>query len=788
MRVRHPEKKAVLFVVCYILINYAGIILLQDHSRLLTMTSDTLNILAPSLTAICLLRHFYRVSDKLKYFWLLSSLASFSFSLATIVDSHFIGDASGLSNIMWLTSLLLSLTAIIYANSLNKNSSRIFQFIFDIMIVMIVASAISWDFIIQPILNSSSDLGIFMTSLYLCYPIGTLALLFAILGLYYSSRSIFSKEIIVLAVIGFTVLFFANMIYLYLILHGSYRTGSWYDPLWSLALLIVGLAPFYDKANKRTYIQEEDQIDLKGKFRNFLSLRLMLPYISVMVIFCFMILQSSFHVNGLVIGSILSTFLIIVRQIFTLFQNNQLLQQSRELNKQLEVKVAQRTEELHHKNLELEYIAYHDSLTSLTNRRYFEEYVTKAIEKARPLNQQLAVLFIDLDRFKFINDTLGHSIGDLLLQKVARILQDNVGDRNMVSRQGGDEFMILLHHTSKEETERIARNIVSDLENRIDLNGNEVLITSSVGISMYPHNGDTVDTLIKRADISMYAAKEQGKNRYQFFDASMDEHIATKVNLEYGLRRAIEQYELQIHYQPMFNLECNEVTGVEALLRWNHSEYGLVPPSKFIPLAEETGLIMKIGDWVLREACLQLKRWNEQGLTSLKLSVNVSTLQFLQKGFVERVNAILKETWIDPQYLELEITESTMMDANEVIPILRKLKKSGIQISVDDFGSGYSSLSHLTKLPIDVLKIDRMFVEAIGNEKRDMAILSTIIALAHSLNLKVVAEGVETELQFKALKERGCNIIQGYYISKPLPVDIFNEEMIEKCKLRPDWV
>jgi diguanylate cyclase len=791
---------AIIFIALYILSNYYFNFIYNDNIKLLFEGGNLFNTVAPILTGICLLRPFYKTVQKVRYFWLFASLASFCFAIGTvleIVSRNFPKNFSVLANIFWFVSILLCLSSLVFTNSLRQNSTRIgiVQFIFDILIVMAVVTSISWHFILQPIVTTSYGDGILILLFNLSYPIGNLVMLFAILSLYYSSKSLLPKKALLLFIFGLSILFYANMNYLYVTINGVYQVGSWYDPLWTIALLILGLASFYYNEKTELNFSGKEPIQIKGKFRVWLSFKLMLPYFCVMIIFGFMISHGYLKINGLVIGSVVATLLIIIRQILTLVQNNELLEQTQELNKQLELKVIQRTQELNNKNLELEqtiqkveFIAYHDSLTLLTNRRYFEEKLLQAIEENKFSSNKLSILFIDLDRFKFINDTLGHSVGDLLLQKVGQILQKNVGEGNIVSRQGGDEFMILLKNTSKQDTEIIAKNIVSDLENSININGKEIYITSSIGIAMYPKNGNIVDTLIKRADMAMYIAKEQGKNRYQFFDDTMDENITVKVNLENGLRSAIEQNEFSIHYQPKLDLRSNTIIGVEALLRWKHSEYGHIPPSTFIPLAEEIGLIDKIGEWVLKEACMQLKQWNKQGLNSFRISVNVSTIQFLQKGFVNKVKSIIKETGIDSKFLELEITESAMMDTDIVIPILQQFEEIGINISVDDFGSGYSSLSNLSKLPINILKIDQMFIKEIGKGENGIAILSAIITLARNLNLTVIAEGVENELQFNTLKERGCDLIQGYYISRPLPVDIFNEEIIKNYKVGMDLI
>ncbi len=778
------EKRSKYFIGIYILSYYILIICFKDEKELILLGGNVFEVIAPFVSFVFIIKQFFHLKkEKIRYYWLLTAVATFSYGVGMVIfryhftfnpDTH----NTSLSDLFWYISIILYIFALVFVQSLTKNISKTVQYIFDIIIVMIVVSSISWHFVIAPILDSAIELGLMYTVVSVSYPIAILVMLFALLSLYYMSQSVLPKKVFIINVIAFSILLFANMADLYLKLNNIYLSGSYIDPLWPLSMLLFGLASVYNKKECRVLEQTEtEQKRNSGKIIDFITIKLMLPYLSVITIFIFMIFQGNLAINSLVIGSIASTLLIIIRQILTLVQNSELIFETKELNRELEIKVQQRTKEIIEKNQKLEeslskieYIAYHDSLTTLTNRRYFEEKVESAIQATNQLNSRFAIMFIDLDRFKFINDTLGHHTGDLLLVSVSNLLKKIVGKDNVVSRQGGDEFMILVRNTKKEEAERLAEQIINELQKPISINGNELFITSSIGISLYPDHGSTLNSLIKRADTSMYSAKEQGKNRYQTFNVSMDDHITLKVNLENGLRKAIELNELSIAYQPKLELLSNEIIGVEALLRWKHSEYGNISPSTFIPLAEETGLILKLGDWVLREACLQLKKWEDEGVENLGVSVNVSTIQFLQKDFVEKVEAILKDTLADPVYLELEITESSTMDTELVISKLKRLKQLGIKISIDDFGSGYSSLSHIKNLPIDILKIDKSFINDIENDHSNQAIVSTILALATNLNLKTIAEGVENERQYQILKEKGCDQIQGYYISKPVPV------------------
>ncbi|MGD7045830.1 EAL domain-containing protein [Jeotgalibacillus proteolyticus] len=772
-------KHFICFIALYMLLYYSLIAFFQSNREVLTFFGSILQVIAPLVAGALIFKQFLLLKgDRIRLYWLLASIAAFSYGFGTFIFRYnlVVYDLTTSTiyyDILWYLSILSFISALIFIMSLTKNTAKTIQYAFDIFIVMVVATSISWHFLIDPLFSLSSGGEEVFT--FISYLVGILLMLFAILSIYYSPDTVFPKKVFAINILGFTVLLIANISFLYIMINYGYAADNFSDPLWPLSMLLFGLGSLYNQKSVQK-IAEADEKSMEKSGENSLTIKLILPYLSVVTIFVFMIFQGVLEFNSIVIGSIISTLLIIIRQIFTLIQNRDFLIQSQKLNKKLEIIVADRTKELYVKNQELEesmkkveYIAYHDSLTSLPNRRYFEEAVEEAMGESQSSENGLAILFIDLDRFKFINDTLGHHIGDLLLKHVARSLKEIVGNQHIVSRQGGDEFMILLRSTSKVEAGQTAEKIVKELENPISINGNELFITSSIGITLYPQHGSNADTLIKRADTSMYSAKDQGKNRYQFFNASMDEQIILKTNLENGLRRAIELDELSVVYQPKMELSSKEIIGAEALLRWKHKKYGSISPSTFIPLAEETGLIVKLGDWILTEACLQLKKWHLAGMNHISVSVNVSTIQFLQKDFVEKVENVLIQADLEPRYLELEITESTMMDIKLVVAKLEKLRSMGIKISVDDFGSGYSSLSHLKNLPIDILKIDKTFIDDIENNRSNAAIVSTILNLARNLSLTVIAEGVENKKQYEILKEKGCDQIQGYFLSKPLP-------------------
>ena len=420
----------------------------------------------------------------------------------------------------------------------------------------------------------------------------------------------------------------------------------------------------------------------------------------------------------------------------------------------------------------IQHLAYHDSLTGLPNRTLMLDRLGQGLAHAQRQHRQLAVLFIDLDRFKVINDTLGHHVGDALLKEAAGRLREAVREEDTVARLGGDEFLIVLPRGY--DAVRVARQALTLMAIPFKVFGHDLYVTASVGISVYPRDGEDSETLIKRADVALYRAKQQGRNIYRYFSADMDAQSRARLDMEQGLRRALERNELILHYQPLVDLQSMAITGAEALIRWQHPLHGLVSPTEFIPLAEETGLITPIGEWVLRTACTQARAWQKAGFTGLQLAVNVSARQLQQDNLHTHVGNILAETGLDPRWLGIEITESTVMsDPGHAIRQLHALSDMGIQIALDDFGTGYSSLGYLKRLPLDHLKIDRSFVRDIPQDGDDAAIVQAIIAMAHQLNLRVVAEGVETEAQQSFLKAQGCDEMQGYIFQRPIPGEQF---------------
>jgi diguanylate cyclase (GGDEF)-like protein/PAS domain S-box-containing protein len=422
----------------------------------------------------------------------------------------------------------------------------------------------------------------------------------------------------------------------------------------------------------------------------------------------------------------------------------------------------------------MEHAAQHDFLTTLPNRMLLNDRIEQAIAFASRHHTQLAVLFLDLDNFKHINDSLGHAAGDKLLQSVAKRLQHCVRVSDTVSRQGGDEFVILLAESKNEDAALTAQKILVDLLALHEIDKNQLHITTSIGISVYPADGTDAETLLKSADTAMYCAKEKGRNNYQFFTAQMNTRATERLVIENNLRLALNHQQFILHYQPIVNLTTGKITGAEALLRWQNSELSEVSPETFLPVAIDSGLMVPIGRWVLRQACKQAKAWQDKGLPAISIAINISAQEFLHKDFVEDVKAVLVETRLAAEYLELEFTEPVLMrDTDCSTQILQQLKEMGVKLAVEDFGTGCSSLSHLQRFPIDVLKIDQSFVQSIKSAKDDGFIVSAIISMGNSLKLKVIAEGIETTHQLDFLTARQCEEGQGHFYSRPIDAESF---------------
>ena len=417
-------------------------------------------------------------------------------------------------------------------------------------------------------------------------------------------------------------------------------------------------------------------------------------------------------------------------------------------------------------------LAYYDTITGLPNKTKFIERLDESITNAQENNEKLALLFIDLDRFKLINDSLGHHAGDTLLKIISERLLGHLRDKDIFFRWGGDEFTIIIEKANSLDTlKAIAARIIDYMSQPITISENEISITTSIGIAIYPTDCSDSNELIKCADVAMYKAKESGRNRCVFYTPKMNEQAHSKLTLENDLKKAIKNQEFVLHYQPKVCFQSGFISGVEALIRWKHPQLGMIQPNEFIPTLEETGLIIDVDEWILRNACKQIQLWKKYGLPPIVMSINISTIQFKSKSFLHLVEKILNETRINPKQLNIELTESIFIDeSTSTFHILRRLKKLGIQLSIDDFGSGYSSLGYLKRLPVDYIKIDRSLLKNFDQNAKDAAIISAITFLAQKLDIKIVAEGIETRSQLDSLRSHHCHEVQGFFFSRPLPV------------------
>lgn len=444
------------------------------------------------------------------------------------------------------------------------------------------------------------------------------------------------------------------------------------------------------------------------------------------------------------------------------------------LDLRLESRTAVLASSLAEANQELTYLALHDSLTKLPNRVLMEDRLEQAIQAANRKRENFALMFVDLDGFKAVNDAFGHRVGDLLLVEVAQRIKSRMRAQDTVARVGGDEFVLLANVTEPADAAAIAEALNRAVEVPFEVEGHELRVSTSIGIAMYPDDGEQQRDLLSNADAAMYHAKAMGRNGYCFFESSMNANVHEQLQLVQDLRSALARHELVLHYQPKFDAPSGPLIGAEALLRWMHPTRGLIPPDQFVPLAEKTGLILPIGEWVLDEACRQLREWHDAGHADWSIAVNLSSLQFGHAGMVSAVSAALQRHALAPRHLTLEITESTAMrDVEASLAILMQLHDLGVRISIDDFGTGYSSLLYLKRLPATELKIDRGFIRDLARDSEDAAIVSAIVALGQTLNLRIVAEGVETPEQQAFLTNLGCDALQGFLLGKPMPAQQF---------------
>lgn len=670
-------------------------------------------------------------------------------------------------------SVFILFIVFIYESHKKRRGRSITILNIDIIIIMCISVVFTWEFIISPNLTTISGTNIFITMFYISYPIVYLGNLGAAIMLFncLDKKDPQKKGVLVLA-IAFLIMYIANIGYTYLLTSDMYISGNLVDPLWTIYdfLLLVGVIEYISPK----YIVKNEKSQKEYKDSN-LELNLVLPGLSIASLFIFVTIRPNI-VAWIFFG--ISITLLNIRQYLIDIDKKSLILELEELNRCLEKKVQERTKEIYE-------VAYYDYLTGLANRRLFEDKVNKLMREVDETDTKLSIMLLDLDRFKAVNDTYGHTFGDLLIKEIAEILKELSDEDFIIARQGGDEFAIaMIELDNKNRAENLAEKILEKFMRPIKLENRIVYTTISMGIASYPSDGKDYEDIIRFADFAMYNSKHLGRNTYSFYEDSMFKSISKRITFERELHNAIDKEQFILHYQPQVDTITKKVIGLEALIRWNHPTQGIISPFQFIDIAEETGLIGPIGIWVLETACKQTKKWHEKGYKNLKIGVNISAHQFEQENFVDIVRRVLIDTNLEPKYLDLEITESIAMK-NEIAVItkLKKLKKLGVKVSMDDFGTGYSSLSYLNRFPIDTLKIPREFIKDIKPYHDKRNVIEAIIAIAKNLNLSIIAEGVENKTQLKFLKDRDCDFIQGYLFSKPLPEEDVEEFINKKGRI-----
>ncbi|MFZ3591770.1 putative bifunctional diguanylate cyclase/phosphodiesterase [Bacillus sp. DJP31] len=740
------KKTALTILLLTIAFVYLWNILLYEFELITVLGSSLFPILVGFFSFLWVYKTYRVKKGKEKYSWLVLAIGlvfhvmgNFVWFYQVIIESTY--HAPDSSYLFWLFGYFLFLLALVYRVRLINPSITNNPHLFNTLIFLIVILSISVHYLVKPYI-AAVESPFQLIVIGFIYPVVDTSLLFVTTLLYFLSRHSKEKTI---------MLFFMGAFYLQIFgdsIAAIMKTNKedyqlLIEPMWVGSLLMIGFAGLFARKNKQGLIEIKAIIDDKVSI---------FPYITTILLFVLEFHSNKWQINTLGVGLGLVFFLIIGKHLYITQKNKKLMMEYREL-------------------------AYKDSLTELLNRSSFKLDLEYAIKQAENSKSTFTLLLIDLDRFKMINDTLGHIVGDRLLQISSQRLKTSLAAECGIYRLGGDEFVVLVRDTTKEKCVETANQIISAFKGTFIINHHEITITPSVGISSYPFNGTDSESLFKAADAAMYVAKGKGRNNYQFYNSELNQALIRKMILENELRKSMDRNELELFYQPKFNLLTKEVTGMEALLRWNSQELGPVSPVEFIPIAEDTGLIVSIGEWVLQRACMQNKEWQDQGYPFLCVSVNVSVQQFTNSHLVKTVEKTLRETGLNPKYLELEITESIMQNVEESIKVLTGLRGLGLKIALDDFGTGYSSLHVLKDLPIHTLKIDKTFIDDITDEG-DQSMVKGIIDIARNLNLEIVAEGVEHEYQVRALAAYHCDYGQGFLFARPVSVGVFEKEYL----------
>ncbi|MCQ4087936.1 bifunctional diguanylate cyclase/phosphodiesterase [Saccharibacillus sp. JS10] len=764
MRSSFKTIAALVLILCLTILYSVWVTVWSHDSNMATWGGDILATSGSLIATIWLIGAARRCHRETRLFWTLLSIGTFSYFIAEVIWLYeekillIPPHSPGWTDLFYNIQIAFYFAAFAVPFFKLRKHEGALKVILDVLIVMTVATTFSWHYLIAPILQegTTSPLKLILN---LSYPITPLALLFGVVSLYLGARNHFGRKTILFLFLGLLIQMLANTAYMLQLFDNRYVSGGFIDPFFMLGLLLVGYAGFlqspHGSLGNPAWTQKEniEKIDIP---------RVILPYINVVALFFFMIAGSD-TIGAFTVGIGISILLVIVRQIMIMVENHGLL-----------VNLYRKTEELEQSERRYRSLAYHDTLTGLANRMSFEEKLKHTIEEAEPFEETFAIAFIDLDRFKNVNDTLGHHIGDRLLVQVAKRLKKCIRESDFVARQGGDEFTLILRDIGDREGARIAaQRILETLIPTYLIEGHMISTPPSIGLALYPIDDETPGGLMKKADIAMYQVKYGGKGHHRMY-CEMDMAFSRKFTLEKDLEQAIENEQLLLHYQPQIDYRTSEWIGVEALLRWNHPVFGFVPPSEFIPIAEDSGQMSAIGEWVLNEACMQGKTWLDAGFP-IKIGVNLSPVQLRRDHFVQNVQSILQQTGLPAGLLIFEIAESAAVALPEQsIDQLHALKRSGISICIDNFGIGYSAVSILERLPIDKVKIARPFTSKLENHLIQQKVVSHIIDIARTLNIAVVAEGVEYPEQAAILSKIECLDMQGFLFGHPVPASEMN--------------
>ncbi|WP_160721485.1 putative bifunctional diguanylate cyclase/phosphodiesterase [Isachenkonia alkalipeptolytica] len=741
------KKMIVTILAVNTMLFYGSKFLFQGSPTVLMLALNLLQILGLVFALIFLHKACERVTNEHRKLWVLLRFGVAAYLIGNVLwiiygfteDVLLFSDAA---YFFWIGAYLFFLHSLISRIKITVTSRFNRSYVFNVVVFMITMASIKIHFLIEPIFTFSEQalLNWFMS---LVLPVLELSMLFAIIILYYLIYKKKEETPLLLVLGGLFIHIAADSYYGYLNMMGGYYSGHPVGLLWLSAIWLVGFGGFYARNSR-----EVSRASIK---RNFEKRETTIPYISTTILLVLVFYSYNWEINALSFGLSLILIMIIIRQRYVLKENNKLIDEYR-------------------------FLAHHDSLTGLSNRTSFRRQLKHQINQ--PENRAVGLLLMDLDRFKVVNDTLGHQTGDHILVKTAAYLREFITPDMQLFRLGGDEFAVVYAEASEKKCIAVAERLLRRFQKPFFVQEHEILVTASVGISLYPKHGETVNDLFKYADAAMYLAKDSGRNNYRFYDDALNRTMVRKMKIENSLRKGIEKNQFTLCYQPKVALDTKEIVGMEALLRWHHPELGWVSPAEFIPIAEETGSIVRIGQWVLRTACKQNKIWKEKGLPSMTVSVNVSVRQFQQGNLLSIIKEELENSQLDPGLLEIEITESIMQNTNKNVELLHQISDLGVGISIDDFGTGYSSLYVIQELPINTIKLDKSFIAKI-HDKKQQVMINTIINMGKALDLNVVAEGIENENQYNRLLESNCSMGQGYLFSKPIAPKVFEELLWE---------